>query len=504
MKLSSLIQMTSKLLVALFATASLHADVVSLVLTPLPDHEVNGTPEPRVDVLAVDLDPQGADLVGQPGETVGWSFKINWSSNAGDSLVFNGSTLEPAIEWEQAGVYVDLIGDVGGNQDGSVPANSEWATPEPFIAGTHGIGAFTISGDAVPGTIYRGTLRLGFKVYRVSGETQVLMNNFSLPLEVSLTIGAVDLTEQTITFPEISGKLVNDASFALGAEADSGLPVFYISLNPDLCSVEDGMATIHGAGEVAIVAIQEGDGIHAAAEPVTHNFEISKVPATIGIQGDMEQDYTGGYKLFTAVTEPAGLAVRWLYNGEETPPREPGIYVIHALVNDAVHDGTAQARLVITDNTPAPLIAYSDWLLANFTAQEIQDGLVTVKEAAPSGDGATNLLKYAFGLDPNTAMPAEARAALPRFDNSGGANALVFKLPVVAARDLIIKIEASANLTDWTEIARRTRGGPWTGSAFVFTGTPDETGTRAQTLVAEPPAPEDTQRFYRMNLEFSP
>jgi hypothetical protein len=355
MKNSFHLQMHLGCLVFIFAALQLQADVVSMTLSRLPNVIINGSQEPRVDILSVDLGPQGPDLVGQPGEVVGWSFKINWASNAGDSIVFNGSTLNPSEQWSQLGDYVDLIGALGGNQDESVLANTQWSSPEPFVASTDGIGYFTIKPDAVPGTRYSGILPLEFKVYRGSGDNRVKIGSYSLPLEVSITVGAVEAMEQTITFPEITDKAITAAPFALGGESDRDLPLMYISLNPDLCTIENGIASVHGSGRVGIVAIQEGNARYSAARPVTRYFEILKNPATITIQGDMEQDYDANEKLFTAVTEPAGLDVTWLYNGESTPPRAPGIYVINALAEGPNYTGTSQARLTITDTRPVPV-----------------------------------------------------------------------------------------------------------------------------------------------------
>lgn len=487
-------------LVCFWATAGLHADVVSFAVNPLPDLEENGSPVPRVDVLSVDLDPRGAELVGQPGETIGWSFKFNWASNAGDSLVLTGSNLGPESEFSQAGVYVDLIGEVGGNVNGGVLANTEWASPTPFTAGTDGIGYFTLSQNAVPGTLFRGTLWLHFKVCAGSGDSRVTLESFSMPLEVSITVASVELTPQTINFPDIPSVSITDPPLALGATSDSQLPITYISLNPDLCTVENGMASFHGAGEVAIIALQEGNTIFSAAEPVTRFFQITKERATVTIQGSMDQTYDGNNKQFAAVTTPAGLPVQWLYDGETTPPREPGIYLIQAVIDDPIYEGTGQARLVITDTSPPPVTSYLAWVQTYFSTQEIYEGLVTAKDVILSSDGGNNLFKYAFGLDPWLPMAPEVRATLPRLAETGTGYAFAFSLPIVPSSDLVIKVEATSDFVTWTEIARRT-GGSWTGPASVFTGTPDLSGQRAETFVSESLPSEAMSRFYRLTIE---
>jgi hypothetical protein len=495
-------------LVGLFAVHALatpsRADTVAGALAPLPDFVLSGTPTARVNTLTVSLDPTGADLTGKPGETVGWGFRIGWASNAGDNIVFTSSLLVAEPEPVSSTGYVDLMAETGGNFEGRMLAGTEWQTPEPFVPGTHGTGYLTIKADAIPGTSYAGQLHLRFVVYDVSGATPMPLNTFSLPIDVSVSVTAPEPLNQTITFAEIAAKAVSAAPFAVAPTSSSLRAVEVLSLTPEICSVADGLVTIHAAGSALLVAVQEGDDFYLPAEPVYQSFEVTKVSADVTIEGAAERNYDGTDKLFTAVTQPAALPVKWLYNGAETPPREPGIYAIDALIDDPVYAGSAKATLAITDASPAPLVAYADWLLANFNPQEIQDGLVVAKDADVAGDGASNLLKYAFGLDPWTTMSAEARAALPRLVSDGGANALVFELPVIATGDLIIKVEASSDLTTWEEIGRRTRGGGWTGTASIFTGTPDEAGVRAQTLVTEPPLPVYPRRFYRLNIDFAP
>ncbi len=493
-----------RLAACLAGPAALFADSNTFTLAPLPPYLAGGVPEARVDSLTITLDPTGPDLVGKPGDTVGWGFKIAWASNAGDSIVFGTSALATPPDGVSSSGYTDRLAQAGGNFQGRVLAGTEWAAPTPFNPGVDGVGYLTIDADAVPGTVYAGTLNLRFTVYDISGAAPLPLNNFFVPIPVTITVVPGEPQPQTIAFAAIPDQAVTAAPFAITAQSTSGLPVTVFSLTPELCTVENGVATLHSAGSCVLVAVQEGDQSHEVAESIYQSFEITKVPATLTLQGDLDQTYDGTDKLLTATTAPSGLAVKWLYNGEETPPRAPGIYVIDAWIDDSLQEGRAQARLTITDTSPAPLAAYADWLLEHFTPQEIQAGLVTAQTADLAADGTPNLLKYALGLDPWTTMPPEARSALPRFAGTGGTNALVFSLPVTPSGDIIIKVEASSDLVTWTEIARRTRGGPWTGAASVFIGTPDETGTRAQTLVTEPAGPVYDRRFYRLNLDFAP
>lgn len=491
------------ILVCLFLSATAaRADVISSTLAPLPDYSAGGTHEPRLDVLTIEPAEGGSwDLVGKPGDHIGWGFKINWSSNAGDSLSFSGSLLTEYPLNTLRSTYTDRIGESGGKTGRLVTVGDTWESAYTPEGG--GVGEMILSG--VPNTTYTGGLVLSFDVYDTTTPNPLRIGSFRITVPVSIAVVAPEPLGQTITFAPLAARSLDGAPFTVPASASSALPVTIRSLQPDLCTVgEDGVVTPLAAGTCTLVAEQAGNDFYSPAPMVFQTLEITKAPATVAIQGNLNATYDGTDKLLSATTTPAGLTVKWLYNGETTPPRAPGIYLVDAVIDDPVREGQSQAQLIITDTTPAPLAAYADWLLQHFTPEEIAAGLVTAQNANLAADGTPNLLKYAFGLDPRTTMSAEARAALPRFAGTGGTNGLVFSLPVAPSGDLVIKVEASSDLVIWTEIARRTRGEAWTGSASVFTGTPDVSGVRAETLVTEPATPVYQRRFYRLNIDFVP
>ena len=67
------------------------------------------------------------------------------------------------------------------------------------------------------------------------------------------------------------------------ATSDSGLPVTVTSSTPQVCSVDaDGTDVVAlMAGTCTLVATQEGDETHAAAEPVEASFAIAKADQTV-------------------------------------------------------------------------------------------------------------------------------------------------------------------------------------------------------------------------------
>lgn len=113
----------------------------------------------------------------------------------------------------------------------------------------------------------------------------------------------------------------------------------------------------------------------------------------------------------------------------------------------------ARAQLRLDDVRVAPWSAvFADW-----TAREFPDPAdranpaVSGPQADPRGRGAPNLLRYALGLplgeDPGPRLPAVARSA------SAGENRLVFSFPYdPRLPGLVYRVEASSDLTDWSEI----------------------------------------------------
>jgi parallel beta-helix repeat protein len=78
---------------------------------------------------------------------------------------------------------------------------------------------------------------------------------------------------QTITFPAIPNKTVDDAFFTLNATASSGLPVSYrVTAGP--ATVSGNAVTLTGVGTVRIEASQEGNAAFNAAPVVTQSFDI--------------------------------------------------------------------------------------------------------------------------------------------------------------------------------------------------------------------------------------
>ncbi len=78
----------------------------------------------------------------------------------------------------------------------------------------------------------------------------------------------------------------------------------------------------------------------------TATLTVNKAAATVTLSG-LAQTFTGASRSATVTTTPAGLAVAVTYNGESTPPKNPGSYSVSATVTAPNHIGSASGTLVI-------------------------------------------------------------------------------------------------------------------------------------------------------------
>jgi len=95
------------------------------------------------------------------------------------------------------------------------------------------------------------------------------------------------------------------------------------------------------------------------------------------------------------------------------------------------------------------------WRQANFGAHA--NGPTALDTANPTGDGISNLMKYALGMDPHV----PSRSGLPVSSIASGTLALSFNRACIAS-DVTYRVEACADLVSWSEVWNST-GVPITG-----------------------------------------
>jgi alpha-tubulin suppressor-like RCC1 family protein len=87
----------------------------------------------------------------------------------------------------------------------------------------------------------------------------------------------------TISFPAVSPKTYGDAPFLLSATASSGLPVSYLSSDPQIAEVSGNVVTIRSAGQVTLTARQAGNENYLAAEDV--RIDLLVQPKVLSVTG---------------------------------------------------------------------------------------------------------------------------------------------------------------------------------------------------------------------------
>ncbi|NCA81146.1 MAG: DUF11 domain-containing protein [Opitutae bacterium] len=110
---------------------------------------------------------------------------------------------------------------------------------------------------------------------------------------------------------------------------------------------------------------------------------------------DLEQGYDGQPRVATARTEPAGLAVRFTYDGSAAAPTEAGSYAVVGVVADDIFVGSATGTLVV----------------AKAEAVILLGALEPVYDGTPKNATATTVpagLAVEFRYDGGTAVPTEA------------------------------------------------------------------------------------------------
>lgn len=142
------------------------------------------------------------------------------------------------------------------------------------------------------------------------------------------------------------------------------------------------------------------------------------------------------------------------------------------------------------DSPPVEGDTFADWRTDVFEGADATNDEISGPLANPSGDGIVNLLKYAFGLDPLTAVGS---AALPQPEVVDGVLRLTYPERIDAA-DLVYQPQMSIDLIGWNGGAGHVQqiGVPVEADGFRW-------------VTVEAVLPEGTERaFLRVNVVGSP
>jgi sugar lactone lactonase YvrE len=115
---------------------------------------------------------------------------------------------------------------------------------------------------------------------------------------------------QTITFGPLSNLALGTTPFALSATASSGLAVNFASTTSPVCTVSGTTVTLVAVGTCTIQATQTGNGIYAAATPISQSFQVTQEIQTITF-GALSNRSLGIAPFALSATASSGLAVNF-------------------------------------------------------------------------------------------------------------------------------------------------------------------------------------------------
>jgi parallel beta-helix repeat protein len=100
---------------------------------------------------------------------------------------------------------------------------------------------------------------------------------FNAAPEVTWSFKVIDPVKQgqTITFEVPADQVFGNGAFSLSATASSGLPVSFLSLTPNICTVAGNLVTLLTPGLCTIEAQQTGDSVFNAAASVARSFVVA-------------------------------------------------------------------------------------------------------------------------------------------------------------------------------------------------------------------------------------
>ncbi|MBJ6723318.1 MBG domain-containing protein [Geomesophilobacter sediminis] len=220
-------------------------------------------------VATINLQPDGKMLIGGNYST------INGAGNTYFTRMANGSsydrlTVAPdgtEVRWMRSGSDAELWRvAVEESADGT---NWSWIGDATRIAG-----GWSLSGLAFPSRHHH--------YIRAKGYTQVGDRTMQGTIYQPVRLYTVNRLPQTITFPEIPLKLPNAPDFDPGATASSGLPVTYLSSDPSIATIVNGMVHLMGVpGTAVITAMQDGNDTYEPAPNVSRVVATTKLDQTI-------------------------------------------------------------------------------------------------------------------------------------------------------------------------------------------------------------------------------
>jgi len=137
---------------------------------------------------------------------------------------------------------------------------------------------------------------------------------------------------------------------------------------------------------------------------------------------------------------------------------------------------------------------YAAWQSLAFTSTDLANSAVSGPLANPSGDGMTNLEKYAFGLSPYQKASPSVVAFSSVQQNGHTYPALTYQVPAAGPQtDLLYTLESSTDLVNWSQAP---------GGFTLFNSSGPTNGWYYYTYYANTlPIDQNPKAFVRLNIQ---
>lgn len=335
------------------------------------------------------------------------------------------------------------IGDVGtlaissnGGQSFALQAGSGTVSEDlTTVVYSSSTGSFTAGGKDLVQVAY--TVAGGSSVSQAPVPGGGDINTLVLDGSGQVVVAGNDLTlVATVTLGNLSATYDGTPKSATATTSPTGLTVAF---------TYDGSSTPPtNAGSYAVVGTVTGSSYTGSA---TGTLVIAKATQTISFTGPADQGFTAAAIPLSA-TASSNLTVTFsivsgpaTISGSSLTLTGPGTVVVQAAQSG---NGNYLAATPI-NQTFVVAANFESWRLANFTVSERADSNVSGPNAVYAADGLTNLVKYALGLDPKTAVTS----GLPQLSASGGEWVFTYTRPSAIA-DVTYDVQMSTNLTAWS------------------------------------------------------
>lgn len=408
----------------------------------------------------LNLDPTSGQITGTPTAAGTYPIAVSRTNSAGTASGILTVAVLASADAPVIGSNAGAAATVGSSFGYSVYASTSTFVPSPISYGAEnvppGLG-FNASSGYLSGT----PTQAGVFTVPISATSAGVVTHGTL----TLTVQPAPTTPPVTARPLLAGPA--------GATGFLGNPFVYpVSLAgflpdgalPDGLSYDPvsgtltGIPSAAGSFDVALSATNPGGTGHATLNLRFVAPDLSLPRITVQPVGGSAAR-GASFVLSATVTGAPAPAFQWSHDGTAVPgatgptlnfsaaqPADAGTYVLTATnAAGVVQSAAVTLRVVQT---------FADWQNSYFTAQEIAGGLAAAA-ADFDGDGWPNLLDYALGRNPRTGVGGSVpmvsdppgSALVIRFNRDGGKT------------DLDYFVEASADLRNWSAIARSNAGG---------------------------------------------